>query len=91
MYKRAFGEETKGMLPFVYISATVKVKTKNEMERIGLTSFEVHLDRAIRRATMIGEAAHITATTKLSKKPHKGMSSPLAKLIYCIHYFCSRQ
>ena len=91
MYKRAFGEETKGMLPFVYISATAKVKRKKEMERIGFISFEVHLDRTIPRATMIGEAAHIQATTKLSKKPHKGMSSPLAKLIYCIHYFCSRQ
>ena len=79
------------MQPFVYISATAKVKTKNEMERIGFISFEVHLDRAIPRATIIGDAAHITAVTKLSRKPHKGMSSPLAKLIYCIHYFCSRQ
>jgi hypothetical protein len=79
------------MLPFVYISATVNVKRKKEIERIGLTSFEVHLDSAMPRATIIGEAAHITATTKLSKKPHKGMTAPLTKLVYCIHYFRLRQ
>ena len=91
MYKRAFGEETRGTLPFVYISATVNVKRKKEMERIGFISFEVHLDSAMPRATMIGEAAHIIATTKLRRKPHKGISAPLIEPIYCIHYSRLRQ
>ena len=79
------------MLPFVYISATANVKRKKEMDRIGFISFEVHLDSAMPRATMIGEAAHIIATTKLRRKPHKGISAPLVKPIYCIHYFRLRQ
>jgi hypothetical protein len=53
---------------------------------MGFISLEVHFDSAMPRATIIGEAAHIIATTKLRRKPHKGIPAPPAKLIYCIHF-----